>query len=81
LSIFCLFSDRAPKRYTKIASNNRAVDAVLEEEFKTVKGRKAIVLLTDGKDYGSEVGEQTLMESAAEADTLIYSVFFRSLPP
>src|SRR5262245_23089549 len=58
-----------------------AVDAVMEEEFKTVKGRKAIVLLTDGKDYGSEVDEQTLMECAAEADTLIYSVFFRSLPP
>src|SRR5215475_13611994 len=58
-----------------------AVDAVLEEEFKTVKGRKAVVLLTDGKDYGSGVGEHSLMESAAEADTLIYSVFYRSLPP
>ena len=57
-----------------------AVDAVMQEEFKTVKGRKAIVLLTDGKDHGSEVYEQTLMESAAEADTLIYSVFYRSLP-
>ena len=58
-----------------------AVNAVMKEEFITVKGRKAIVLLTDGKDHGSEAGEQTLMESAAEADTLIYSVFYRSLPP
>jgi Ca-activated chloride channel homolog len=58
-----------------------AVYAVMIEEFRTVKGRKAIVLLTDGKDYGSGIGEQTLMESAAESDTLIYSVFYRSLPP
>jgi VWFA-related protein len=58
-----------------------AVDAVMKEEFSTVKGRKAIVLLTDGKDHGSGVDEQTLMESAAEADTLIYSIFYRSLPP
>jgi len=57
-----------------------AVEAVMKEEFRTVKGRKAIVLLTDGKDHGSQVGEQELLESAAEADTLIYSVFYQSLP-
>lgn len=58
-----------------------AVTAVMKEEFRTVKGRKAVVLLTDGKDHGSGVSEQSLMESAAEADTLIYSVFYQSLPP
>src|SRR4030095_860026 len=58
-----------------------AVNAVMKEEFRTVKGRKAIVLLTDGKDHGSEVPEEALLESAAAADTLIYSVFYRSLPP
>ena len=58
-----------------------AVQAVMKEEFRTVKGRKAIVLLTDGKDHGSVVAEQTLLDTAAEADTLIYSVFYRSSPP
>ncbi len=58
-----------------------AVTAVMKEEFRTVKGRKAIVLLTDGKDHGSVVSEQALLDSATEADTLIYSVFYRSLPP
>ncbi len=57
-----------------------AVNDVMKEEFRTVKGRKAIVLLTDGMDYGSEITEQALLESAAEADTLIYSVFYHSLP-
>ncbi len=58
-----------------------AVYDVMREEFRTVKGRKAIILLTDGQDHGSEVAERALLESASEADTLIYSVFYRSLPP
>ncbi len=58
-----------------------AVYDVMREEFRTVKGRKAIVLLTDGKDHGSEISERNLLDSAAEADTLIYSVFYQSLPP
>lgn len=57
-----------------------AVFAVMKDEFKSVKGRKAIVLLTDGKDYGSQISEQTLIENAAEADALIYSIFYTSLP-
>ena len=57
-----------------------AVEAVMKEEFRSVKGRKAIVLLTDGKDFGSMVSEKALLDSAAEADTLIYSVFYQSGP-
>jgi VWFA-related protein len=57
-----------------------AVTAIMKEEYRKVKGRKPIVLLIDGKDYGSGVSEQALLESAAEADTLIYAVFYRSSP-
>lgn len=57
-----------------------AVYDVMREEFRSVKGRKAIILLTDGKDHGSEINERVLLEGAAEADTLIYSVFYQSLP-
>ncbi len=57
-----------------------AVYDVTREEFRSVKGRKAIVLLTDGKDMGSDVTERRLLDSAAEADTLVYSVFYQSGP-
>lgn len=57
-----------------------AVFDVMREEFRMVKGRKAIVLLTDGKDHGSEVSERKLLDAATEADTLIYSIFYQSLP-
>ena len=58
-----------------------AVYDVMTEELKSVKGRKAIVVLTDGKDHGSEIGEGALLDGAAEADTLIYSVFYTSGGP
>lgn len=53
---------------------------VTREEFRNIKGRKAIILLTDGKDMGSAVTEQRLLDNATEADTLVYSVFYRSGP-
>jgi VWFA-related protein len=58
-----------------------AVYDVMKEELKSVKGRKAIVVLTDGKDHGSEITERALLDGAAEADTLIYSIFYTTLPP
>lgn len=64
------------------------IDEVLEQDFKTLKGRKAMILLTDGKDHGSRISEEDLLDKAEEADALIYSVFYdtvgagrRSPPP
>lgn len=58
-------------------------DAVMETingAFADVKGRKAIILLTDGKDARSRVSVEELMRSTEETDTLIYSVFYETGP-
>jgi len=39
-------------------------------------GRKALVLLTDGVDTGSDASVTTAIEAALKADTLIYSILF-----
>jgi VWFA-related protein len=56
-------------------------DAVIEaasRAFKETKGRKAIVLLTDGKDHGSRISEDELLDSVAESDAMIYSIFYKT---
>ena len=55
-----------------------AVAAVIERHFKRVDGRKAIILLTDGKDVGSGIAEQGLLDEAAESGAMIYTVFFET---
>ena len=55
-----------------------AVAEVVNREFKTVSGRKAIVVLTDGKDHGSRVTENDLLDAAAESGAMIYSVYYNT---
>ena len=55
-----------------------AVAEVIERRFKRVDGRKAIILLTDGKDHGSGISEDELFDEATESGSMIYSVFFET---
>lgn len=54
-------------------------DAILlasDELMSKQKGRKALILLTDGVDTGSKTTLFQAVESAQKADTLVYSVLF-----
>ena len=54
-------------------------DAILlasDDLMSKQKGRKALILLTDGVDTGSKVTLYQGISAAQKADTLVYSVLF-----
>jgi len=56
-------------------------DAVLSSSqtvLQPVTGRKAIILLTDGEDGGSQTGRTELLAYESEADAMIYSIYYES---
>jgi VWFA-related protein len=55
-----------------------AIAEVNERSLKRIDGRKAIIVLTDGKDVGSRIPEQNLLDEAAESGAMIYTVFFET---
>lgn len=55
-----------------------AVRQVTQKSFNELSGRKAIILLTDGKDFGSSVTKDELLAEFEETDILIYSVFYKT---
>ncbi len=57
----------------------RAVEFTLKKRMNKIKGRKAIVLFTDGVDTSSwRNGYESNLEDAEESDTLIYPVFYNT---
>ena len=46
--------------------------------FSQIKGRKAVILLTDGKDSGSRISPDDLLYRLEESDTLIYTIMFKT---
>jgi VWFA-related protein len=55
-----------------------AVFTSVRNKLRSVKGRKAIILLTDGKDHGSLIGKTELYNQLNESDTVIYPVFYET---
>lgn len=57
-----------------------AVSETTARQFRGVDGRKAIILLTDGKDVGSHTSARELLLSVEESDTMIYPIFYETGP-
>jgi Ca-activated chloride channel homolog len=57
-----------------------AISVIVEKELPKVKGRKAMVLITDGKDAGSTIDEKKLLHNLAESDAPIYSILYETVP-
>jgi len=53
-----------------------AVYLAANEKLKNEVGRKAIVLITDGMDFGSSYKLKDAIEMAHKADTMIYSIYY-----
>ncbi len=50
-----------------------AADEIMSKQ----KGRKALILLTDGVDSGSKESLSSAIEAAQRADTIIYAIYFK----
>ena len=49
-----------------------------DELMRKQQGRKAMILLTDGEDQGSKTSLSGAIEAAQRADTLVYSIYFKT---
>ncbi len=54
-----------------------AVFLAADELLSKQKGRKAIILLTDGVDNGSRESLNRSIEAAQRADTIVYAIYFK----
>jgi VWFA-related protein len=55
-----------------------AVFLASDELMRKQPGRKAVILLTDGEDNGSKESLSSAIEAAQRADTLVYSIYFKT---
>jgi Ca-activated chloride channel family protein len=55
------------------------ISVTVDKELAKVKGRKAIILITDGRDAGSAINQNALLYRLAESEAPIYSVFYETV--
>jgi len=75
------YVDTPSRQELRVGSSKGTVlyDAVVKasrEIMQKQSGRKALILLTDGVDVGSDANVVDAFETAQRADTLIYSILF-----
>lgn len=57
---------------------HNAIDQITQKSFADIEGRKVIVLLSDGKDFGSSITRTQLLSGLEESDVLIYTILYRA---
>jgi VWFA-related protein len=55
-----------------------AITLVTQKYFAGLKGRKAIIALTDGMVTGSGISAQSVMDAMQKADTFFYPIIFKT---
>jgi VWFA-related protein len=55
---------------------NDAVTEITNHVLQPIRGRKAIVILSDGNDRGSTTTPASLLKAESEADAMIYSIYY-----
>ncbi len=53
-----------------------AVVTAAKDVMKAQEGRKALIILSDGEDFGSDSSLANAIEEAQRADTLVYAILF-----
>ncbi|MDQ4121401.1 MAG: VWA domain-containing protein [Acidobacteriota bacterium] len=55
-----------------------SVKQIAEKSFTEATGRKVIVVLSDGKDFGSPLSKNELLGALEESDVSIYGIFYQT---
>jgi VWFA-related protein len=63
-------------RYAGTVLHDALMD-ISQNVLKPIRGRKAIILLSDGEDHGSVVNPEELIQAQSEADAMIYSIYYQ----